>query len=230
MKKRTKAPDKSKDTTFADLPWEVRKGLDLKATPETGRQIVAGTFTDPALAASKVIHGATPAYEAQALDMNDLVASLKEHAQAVSNGDMSRVEAILLSQAEALQSLFTRLSTRGMAQQYLDNFNADMKLALRAQSQCRATLETLATIKNPPVVFAKQANIAHGHQQVNNTAGSPARGENENLPSKLLERSNEDEWLDGGAPVKAGKCYSTLEAVAEVNRAAHARRERPCEL
>ena len=45
-----------------------------------------------------------------------------------------------------------------------------MRLALKAQGQCRATLETLATIKNPPVVFARQANIAQGPQQVNNTA------------------------------------------------------------
>jgi hypothetical protein len=45
-----------------------------------------------------------------------------------------------------------------------------MRLALKAQGQCRATLETLAAIKNPPVVFAKQRNISHGHQQVNNGA------------------------------------------------------------
>lgn len=35
----------------------------------------------------------------------------------------------------------------------------------------------LAGIKNPPVVIAKQANIAQGHQQVNNglPAGDPVR-------------------------------------------------------
>jgi len=46
--------------------------------------------------------------------------------------------------------------------EYVDAADTDMRLALRAQSQCRATLETLAAIKNPPVVFANQANIAHG--------------------------------------------------------------------
>jgi hypothetical protein len=44
-----------------------------------------------------------------------------------------------------------------------------MRLALKAQGQCRATLETLAVLKNPPTVFAKQANIAAGAQQVTNT-------------------------------------------------------------
>ena len=40
-----------------------------------------------------------------------------------------------------------------------------MRMAMKAQNQCRMTLETLATIKNPPVVFAKQANINNGGQQ-----------------------------------------------------------------
>jgi hypothetical protein len=47
-----------------------------------------------------------------------------------------------------------------------------MRIALRAQSQCRATLETLGTIKNPPTVFVKQTNVTSGPQQINNnTAG-----------------------------------------------------------
>ena len=37
-----------------------------------------------------------------------------------------------------------------------------MKLALKAQNQCRMTLETLAAIKNPPVIYARQANFANG--------------------------------------------------------------------
>jgi hypothetical protein len=43
-----------------------------------------------------------------------------------------------------------------------------MRVALKAQNQCRMTLETLATVTNPRVVYAKQANIANGPQQVNN--------------------------------------------------------------
>jgi hypothetical protein len=51
-----------------------------------------------------------------------------------------------------------------------------MRLALRVQSQRRATLEALSVIKNPPhPTFVKQANIAHGPQQVvNNGAAVPA--------------------------------------------------------
>ena len=64
--------------------------------------------------------------------------------------------------------------------------------ALKAQAQCRATLEALAEIKNPrPVAFVKQANISGGHQQVNNgmqpaqQAGSAqeVKGGSESLPA-----------------------------------------------
>ena len=61
-----------------------------------------------------------------------------------------------------------------------------MKLALRAQSQCRATLETLAAIKNPPVIYAKQANVTSGPQQINNGAVESARArEIENEQTQL---------------------------------------------
>lgn len=59
-------------------------------------------------------------------------------------------------------------------------------MALRAPTQSRMTLETLATIKNPPI-FAKQANIAGGHQQINN--GSRA-GDLETGQTKVLEVGN----------------------------------------
>ncbi len=45
-------------------------------------------------------------------------------------------------------------------------------MALKAQSNSRATAEALAAIQNPPTVFARQANIANGPQQINN-ADSP---------------------------------------------------------
>jgi len=46
-------------------------------------------------------------------------------------------------------------------------------MALKAQNQCRMTLKTLATIKNPHVEFARQANINNaGQQQVNNGAAA----------------------------------------------------------
>ena len=74
------------------------------------------------------------------------------HAEAINGGDMRRIEAMLANQATALQSLFAGLAERGMTCDHAAGFEANFRMALRAQSQCRATLETLAAIKNPPIV------------------------------------------------------------------------------
>jgi hypothetical protein len=94
-----------------------------------------------------------------------------------------------------------------------------MRLALRAQNQCRATLETLAAIKNPPVVFAKQANIANGPQQVNNGVGTAPRTQgNEILQTQQSEAAHEL-LPHTRAPSLEGAANPALEAVGEVDRA-----------
>lgn len=80
-----------------------------------------------------------------------------------------------MNQATALQSLFVRLVELGMAQSVMPNIEGFMRLGLRAQSQCRATLEALAAIKNPPIIYAKQANVTSGPQQINNGIAAPSQ-------------------------------------------------------
>ena len=99
-----------------------------------------------------------------------------------------------------------------------------MRLALKAQAQCTRTLEVLAAIKNPPVVIAKQANIAQ-QQQVNN--GIPteqaSRGpEIEKSPTQLLE-TLPDERLESGTAATASGADPQLATVATVNRPENAR-------
>jgi hypothetical protein len=103
-----------------------------------------------------------------------------------------------------------------------------MRLALRAQNQSRMTLETLATIKNPPVVFAKQANIAHGHQQVNNGEAVPVTraGENQKQQAKLLEAPGaKPEWMDTGTSRAAAPGDPAMAAVEAFDRPTNKRRK-----
>lgn len=103
------------------------------------------------------------------VDLADLVDDLHERIKKVQGGDMQPVEAMLFGQAMALETIFTSLARRATSQEYMKQFQAYLGMALKAQAQCRATLEALAEIKNPrPVSFVKQANISGGHQQVNN--------------------------------------------------------------
>ena len=125
------------------------------------------------------------------LDLTALVTALTVQTESANDGDLGRAEAMLAAQAHTLDSIFNHLAQRAAMNmgEYMGAVDKYLKLALRAQSQCRATWETLATIKNPPVVgYVRQANIAHGHQQVNNApAGETSRTrENVNLQNKLL--------------------------------------------
>ena len=104
---------------------------------------------------------------------------------------------MLYGQAKALETIFMKLARRATTMQELKHWEAYLRMALKAQNQCRMTLETLATIKNPPAMFARQANIAQSPQQVNNNGMMPAgapragAGETENAPNKLSGGSNE---------------------------------------
>lgn len=159
------------------------------------------------------------------LDLTALVDDLAAQNSAASSGNMARSEAMLMSQAHTLEAIFHELARRAALNlgEYINAAETYMRLALKAQSQCRATLETLAAIKNPaPVTFVRQANVAHGPQQVNNgtpapDAGSRAR-ESEDAPNKLLEQQHA-EGLDLGAPRPPVSADSALETVGEVHRA-----------
>ena len=155
----------------------------------------------------------------RATNEGSVIKYLRDQAVAVQSGDLSQAESMLMNQATALQSLFVHLAEQGIGQTLRANIELFMKLALRAQNQCRATLETLATIKNPPnVAFVKQANISNGPQQVNNGAeASPAR-ENKIEQTQLLEVIP-NERLDFGTTEKAIGNDQIMEPVEAINRA-----------
>lgn len=159
------------------------------------------------------------------LDTPSLIDALRAQTQAVHQGDMKAAEAMLINQATALQSLFVKLTEKGLESSLLRQQETALRLALKAQSQCRATLETLANIKNPPVVYAKQANVTTGPQQINN--GVPSGTANEvagaqqkkSRQNKLKELPHEQEQrLDAGAPSPAGATNPRAKAVAPLHR------------
>ncbi|MHB8988351.1 MAG: hypothetical protein ACYC6S_06170 [Desulfobulbia bacterium] len=184
------------------------------------RQKVAKLVCGPAFAAFRVINavdGKETFFKDQ-VDIPTLMNHLRDQSGAVQSGNMSQAEAMLINQATALQSLFVRLIERGMSQNTMPNLEAFVRLGLRAQNQCRATLETLAEIKNPPVVFARQANFANGPQQVNNGKEAPRAREDKIEQTQLLEAAP-DERLDFGKTATAGENDQAMATVGAINRA-----------
>jgi hypothetical protein len=101
------------------------------------------------------------------VDIVTLFQDLRSLTERVQSGYLGDAEAVLAAQAAVLNVLFANLLTRAHQTRVMDHIERLMRLALKSQSQCRTTCETLALLKNPPV-FARQANIANGPQQVNN--------------------------------------------------------------
>jgi hypothetical protein len=144
--------------------------------PETEDAATARVLTKPEISAALTIQQ----WQGGITEVNTLASELAKQIGEVKNGDMKRPEAMLLAQAHTLDDLFNNLARRAHRQEGIAMIDPYLRLALKAQTQCRATLETLAAIKNPPIVYAKQANFANGHQQVNNGLPPSYTGKNKN--------------------------------------------------
>lgn len=152
------------------------------------------------------------------LSLPELIKELKSKTEKVQSGDMAAMEAMLVGQASALQTIFVSLARRASNQEYLKQYGVYMNLALKAQSQCRATIQALTELKYPKqVAFVKQANIAHGHQQINNgneNNKSSRAEENQNQQNELLEVENGSTKMDTTTTQIAGrkdKAMATME-------------------
>lgn len=98
---------------------------------------------DPACAAAKVVRAFNR--ELTAAHEEELVASLRASFEALRTGDMEELESMLMSQAKALEAIFVNLAVwAGSCSP--KNQELMMRIAFRAQSQCRATLQALGQI------------------------------------------------------------------------------------
>lgn len=69
------------------------------------------------------------------LDVDALTHELSAQCRAVHDGDMRRMESVLVAQVATLDALFNRLTHRAMGQEYLKQFDTYLRLALKAQAQ-----------------------------------------------------------------------------------------------
>lgn len=164
------------------------------------------------------------------VDLGELVSGMEAKFKEVNDGDLSTLEAMLVGQATALQTMFTSLAMRASKQEYLKNHQSFMVLALKAQAQSRATISALVDLKYPrqAPTFVRQANISNGHQQINN-GSIPDKfakyaqvreraGDFQNQPNKLLE-ADHDQRMDIGAQAASSRANQRVEAVGAVHRA-----------
>src|SRR3546814_496950 len=115
--------------------------------------------------------------------MGVLVDVLRDSVSNAQGGELAEYEGMLGAQAYALNAIFLEMTRRAAMniETHLPATEQYMRLALKAQSQARTTIETLAEVKNPKAVaFVKQANIAN-NQQVNNGRSAEHTSERQSL-------------------------------------------------
>jgi hypothetical protein len=165
----------------------------------------------PSFLAAKVIDTDKRQLSKELIDLQYTQAMLERSIGEVGQGNLGDVEAMLYSQAYALNVMFTTLMTRANRQEYMPSTQALMSLAFKAQNQSRATLRALVDLKRPrQPTFVKQANIAQGHQQVNNLVEKNITPQNELLKDSYAE-------LDSGTTSTPKGIDTTLEALGKIN-------------
>ena len=196
-------------TSKKKVPVKNKTSVNVNASKDEDQdEAVAKKLTRPEVQASLTIQKLHPIN-----DVNALTKILRQQTADVVGGNMTRPESMLLSQAHTLDALFNSLVMKGLGQTHMPHYEAFMRLAFKAQSQCRSTLQSLSDIKNPSVVYAKQANITNGNQQINNGVTAPRTQENKNYSNELLTELP-NEALDNRRTVEAIPVNSELEAMA----------------
>lgn len=154
-------------------------------------------------------------------DLNETIYAMKEKIAKVNAGDLSNLEATLTAQTVSLNAIFNEMARRAAANmgEYMSATETYMRLALKAQSQCARTIEVISNMKNPPIVYAKQMNVANGNQQVNNGVNPNLSSHAEktiNLQSELLEANNGSKKMDSRtakATITKDNAMATLDKV-----------------
>lgn len=102
------------------------------------------------------------------LDTTELYLSHSDKVAAVSAGDLSHQKAMLAAQADALNSMFTEMARRAAANmgQYIAATETYMRLGLKAQAQCRATIEALDRLASGRVQTVKHVHVNEGGQAI----------------------------------------------------------------
>jgi hypothetical protein len=223
LQKHIDVQQKENNMPKTDTPPQPANNDDGMMSMETARAKMA---LRPTVNAAWTMTNYSPMFDK--LDLGALIDELSNSTVEVIEGKMDKCEAMLLNQAYALQSIFTGLSQKAVEQSQLRHYSTLLKLAFKAQSQCRTTLEALANLKKPPAIFANQANIAQGHQQINNTVQLPAQAdgtEKIKYAQNELLGTQDEQRLELRTQSQTSSSHSSLETVGEVHRPEIVRRQ-----
>ena len=141
-----------------------------KTADETGKQAIARKVLEPSLR-----HGITAsAFAGKILgsvelpDLMDFAKHVQSAGGKAEQGDLSMASRMLAAQAITLDSMFTELARRAAINmgEYINAAERYGRLALKAQSNCRAALEALAKLHQPREQTVRHVHVNEGGQAI----------------------------------------------------------------
>lgn len=146
--------------------------LHIEQSPEeTGAQAMARKFLEPSLKNAAAASGFMIKMFGDGDErpgLHDYATHVQAVAKAADSGDIGMASQMLAAQAVALDAMFAELARR-TAMNMGDYINASERygrLALKAQSNCRATLEALVKLHQPREQTVRHVHVNEGGRAV----------------------------------------------------------------
>jgi hypothetical protein len=166
---------------------------------ETGAQAMARKVLEPHLrhaVTASAFAGKVLGKDFEGPGLMDYVRHEQSVTAKAESGDLAVASRLLAAQAVTLDAMFTELARRVALNmgEYINAAERYGRLALKAQTNCRATLESLAKLHQPREQTVRHVHVAEGGQAVvadHFHAGGPGNG-------KSIKQSH--------AAVAAGEC------------------------
>ena len=169
-KARAGAPSKARTKPTGGM--QPNNALLIEQSPdETGAQALARKVLEPefrnALSAS-AFAGKVLGNDIEAPGIMDFADHVQKATGKAEAGDLAIASRLLASQAITLDAMFTELARRTALNMgdYINAAESYGRLALKAQSNCRATLEALARLHQPREQTVKHVHVNEGGQAV----------------------------------------------------------------
>jgi len=147
-----------------ELEHVTKDAMSVKLLPgKTTGYTLARTELEPAARHGSVARSAASASfsdTAQRGGLGDHIDAVQDVCADVAGGDLSIASKMLTAQAMTLDAIFTQMATRSFsnAGEHLGATEVYMRMALKAQAQSRATIETLVKMHQP-----REQTVRHIH-------------------------------------------------------------------
>lgn len=142
-----------------------------QSADETGAQAMARKLLEPHLRhahSASAYAGKVLGKDIEAPGIMDFVGHVQKATAKAEAGDLALASQLLASQAITLDAMFTELARRAALNmgEYMNAAECYARLALKAQSNCRTTLEALAKLHQPREQTVRHVHVNEGGRAI----------------------------------------------------------------